>query len=131
LRHVVNRLTNPIATEEVNELKFNDRLEGDFAIFELSGKLMSHEDAMTRFHGQIHQYVNLNKKKIIVDLASIELMGSIGLGMLISALTAVKNAGGRMVLANITRIENLIAMTRLNKVFESYDSIEDAKQSFK
>jgi hypothetical protein len=36
-----------------------------------------------------------------------------------------------MVLANITRIENLIAMTRLNTVFESYDSVEQAVESFK
>ncbi len=92
---------------------------------------MAHEDNMTRFHGQIHQYINLNKKSIIVDLTKIEMMGSVGLGMLISAFTTVQNAGGRMVLANITRIQNLIAMTRLNTIFESYDSVEQAIESFK
>jgi anti-anti-sigma factor len=58
-------------------------------------------------------------------------MGSVGLGMLISARTAVNGAGGRMVLANITNVENLIAMTRMNTVFESYDSINEAVESFK
>ncbi len=99
-------------------------------MFKLSGKVISYDDSMTRFHGSIREYVNLNKKSVIVDLGKIELMSSVGLGMLISALTTVKNAGGRMVLANITRIQNLIAITRLNTVFESYDSVEQAVESF-
>lgn len=112
-------------------MKFSDSLEGDVAIFRLTGKILSYEDSITRFHGQIHQYVNLNKNHIIIDLEKIEVVTSIGLGMLISALATVKNAGGRLVLANITRIENLIAMTRLNTVFDSYDSVEEAVKSFK
>jgi anti-sigma B factor antagonist len=112
-------------------MKFKDKLEGDIAIFELSGKLMSHEDSVTRLHGRIHEYVNLNKNKVVVDLQKIELMGSPGLGMLISALTTVSNSGGRLVLANITRIQNLIAMTRLNLVFDSFDSLEEAIAALK
>ena len=112
-------------------MKFEDTLQGDVVLIKISGKVMAYEDSMTRFHGQIHQYINLHKKSVIVDLAKIEMMGSVGLGMLISALSTVQNAGGRMVLANITRIQNLIAMTRLNTVFESYDSVEQAIESFK
>ncbi|UCE23656.1 MAG: STAS domain-containing protein [Candidatus Zixiibacteriota bacterium] len=111
-------------------MKFSDSLEGDIVIFKLSGKVITYDDSMTRFHGRIHEYVNLNKNSIIIDLGKIELMSSVGLGMLISSLTTVKNAGGRMVLANITRIQNLIAITRLNTVFESYDSVEQAVESF-
>ncbi len=112
-------------------MKFKDKLDGDIAIFELSGKLMSHEESITRFHGQIHEYVNLNKNKVVIDLHKIELMGSVGLGMLISALTTVSNSGGRLVLANITRIQNLMAMTRLNLIFESFDSLEEALAALK
>ena len=112
-------------------MKFRDRLEGDIAIFELSGRVLNYEESITLFHGRIHEYINLNKKFVIIDLKKIELMGSIGLGMLISAFTSVKNAEGRMVLANITRIQNLIALTRLNTIFKSYDSLEDAMASFK
>jgi anti-sigma B factor antagonist len=111
-------------------MKFSDSLEGDIVLFKLSGRIISHDDSMTRFHGRVREYVNLNKKSVIVDLTKIELMSSVGLGMLISALATVTNAGGRMVLANITRIQNLIAVTRLNTVFDSYDSVEQAIKSF-
>jgi len=58
-------------------------------------------------------------------------MNSVGLGMLISALTTVKNSGGRLVLANITKIESILTMTRLITVFEHYDSRDEALKSFK
>lgn len=112
-------------------MKFTDSLEGNIVNIKVSGKVISYDDNMTRFHGRIHEYVNLNKKAVIVDLGQVERMSSVGLGMLISALSTVTSAEGRMVLANITRIESLIAMTRLNTVFESYDSVEDAIKSFK
>ena len=78
-------------------MKFTDSLDGDIVHFQLSGKIMSHEDSMTRFHGQMHEYINLNKKSVVIDLSKIEMMTSVGLGMLISALATVRNAGGRMV----------------------------------
>jgi anti-sigma B factor antagonist len=57
-------------------------------------------------------------------------MNSVGLGMLISALTTVKNSGGRLVLANITKIESILTITRLISVFEHFDSREEALKSF-
>ncbi|UCD65137.1 MAG: STAS domain-containing protein [Candidatus Zixiibacteriota bacterium] len=111
-------------------MKFSDSLEGDTVVFEVSGKVIAHEESTTRFHGRVREYINLNKKQVVVDLGKVETMGSVGLGMLISAFSTVTNAGGRMVLANITRIENLIAMTRLNTVFQSYDSLDEAVKSF-
>ena len=50
--------------------------------------------------------------------------------MLISALTTAKDAEGRLVLANITNIESILAMTRLITVFEHYDSRDAALASF-
>jgi anti-sigma B factor antagonist len=50
--------------------------------------------------------------------------------MLISALTTVKNSGGRLVLANITKIESILTITRLISVFEHFDSRDEAIKSF-
>jgi hypothetical protein len=38
----------------------------------------------------------------------------------------VKNSGGRLVLANITKIESILTITRLISVFEHFESREDA-----
>ena len=106
-------------------MKFADSLDNDVVIFDVSGKIMGGEET-TMFHGRIHEYITQNKKKIVVDLAKVEWMNSVGLGMLISALTTVKNAGGRLVLANITAIESVLTITRLINVFEHFDSRADA-----
>ncbi len=106
-------------------MKFEDSLQGEIVIIDISGKIMGGEET-TMFHGRIHEYLNRNKKKIVLDLAKTEWMNSVGLGMLISALTSVKNSGGRLVLANITKIESILTITRLISVFEHFDNREDA-----
>lgn len=111
-------------------MRFKDTLQGDIAVFELAGRIIGQSDKMTLFHGRINEYINLRKNSVVVDLKRIEVMSSAGLGMLISAHKSVSDAGGRLVLANITTIEDLIAMTRLNRVFGSYDSVEEAIESF-
>jgi anti-sigma B factor antagonist len=87
-------------------------------------------DETALFHGTIHEYLDKNKKNFIIDLSKVDWMNSVGLGMLISALTTVKNAGGRLVLANIDKIESILTITRLITVFEHYDNREEALKSF-
>ena len=110
-------------------MKFEDSVENDIVILDVSGKIMGGEET-TMFHGKLHEYINQNKKNIVVDLSKVDWVNSVGLGMLISALTTVKNADGRLVLANITKIESILTITRLITVFEHYDSRTEALQSF-
>jgi anti-sigma B factor antagonist len=85
----------------------------------------------TMFHGKLHEYVDAGKKKIVIDLAKVEWLSSVGLGMLISALTTVKNNNGLLKLTNVTdRIQSLLTITRLITIFDTHDSIEDAVKSF-
>jgi len=111
-------------------MKFEDFLENDIVILEVSGKIMG-GDETAMFHGKIHEYISQNNKNFVIDLAKVDWMNSIGLGMLISAFTTVKNAGGRLVLANITKIESVLTITRLITVFEHFDSREEAVKSYK
>ena len=110
-------------------MKFEDSLQDDIVVFSVSGKIMGGEET-TMFHGKMHEYIQLNKKNFVIDLAKVEWMNSVGLGMLISALTTAKNSGGRLVLTNITKIESILTITRLITVFEHYDSRDDALKSF-
>lgn len=111
-------------------MQFKDMVENDVVVLEVSGKIMGGEES-TLFHGKIHEYISSQQNNIVVDLAKVDWMNSVGLGMLISALTTVKNSGGRLVLANITKIESILTITRLISVFEHYDSRDEAIKSFK
>lgn len=65
--------------------------------------------------------------KVIVDLGEIDYINSNGLNSLISILTKTRTRGGEVVLININdKIQKLMLITKLNTVFTSADSIEEA-----
>lgn len=115
--------------ERLPEMKFEDAVEDGIVVFNISGKIMGGEPT-TLFHGRMHEYIAENKNNVVLDLAGVEWMNSVGLGMLISAFTTVKNSGGRLVLANMSKIESILAITRLITVFEHFESRKEAIASF-
>lgn len=104
--------------------------EDNITRIEIQGDMIGGPDAK-ELHDVIHDLINKKKYKLILDLSQVKLMNSSGLGILISGLTTAKRAGGDVILLNLTeRIKNLLAITKLDSVFESYDSYEQAKSQF-
>ncbi|RKX22800.1 MAG: anti-sigma factor antagonist [Candidatus Zixiibacteriota bacterium] len=111
-------------------MKISDTVQDNKVVISLEGKVMGGPDATT-FHGKLHEFVDAGKKKIVVNLGKVEWMSSVGLGMLISAMTTLKNAGGDLKLANVTdSIESLLTITRLVTIFKVYDSVDEALADF-
>jgi anti-anti-sigma factor len=106
-------------------MKLRDSLSGDIVTLELSGKLIA-GDQLTSFLGRVQYYLSLNKSRFLIDLHDVERMNSAGIGALVAAHMAATHAGGKFVLANITNVENLLNVTQLLRVFESYDSRDEA-----
>jgi anti-sigma B factor antagonist len=112
-------------------MKMTDRVVEDIAILEPKGKIMGGPDA-TMLHDKLHDYIDQNKKKVVIDLSKVEWMNSTGLGILISGLTTMRNNGGELKLAGLTeKIESLLTITKLITVFDNYDTVEQAIYSFK
>ena len=112
-------------------MKLTDRIVDDVLILEPKGKIMGGPDA-TLLHDKLHEFIDQNKKKVVIDLSKVEWMNSTGLGILISGLTTMKNNGGELKLAGVTeKIESLLTITKLITVFDNYDSVEQAIKSFK
>ncbi len=111
-------------------MKLTTREDSGVMILEPKGKIMGGPDA-TILHDQLHDYIDQNKKKVVIDLSKVEWMNSTGLGILISGLTTLRNNGGELKLACVTdKIESLLTITKLITVFESFDTVEDAVKSF-
>ena len=76
-------------------------------------------------------YLTKIKKNVVIDLANVKFMNSSGLGMLISGFTTMKNGGGMLKLANATeKINSLLVITKLITIFEHFDSVDKAVESF-
>jgi anti-sigma B factor antagonist len=94
------------------------------------GKMMGGPDA-EQFHETVKSYINQKKTNIVVDLGHVDWMNSPGLGTLISSLTSVRNAGGELVLARPTeKIDKLLIITQLEKIFKGFETVDDAVKSF-
>jgi anti-sigma B factor antagonist len=99
-------------------------------IIELKGNVMGGPDAQ-EFQDLLHKSLEEDKKNVVVDLANVKFMNSSGLGMLISGFTTMKNGGGLMKLANATeKINSLLVITKLITIFEHFESVDEAVQSF-
>ncbi len=100
-------------------------------LIELKGNVMGGPDASS-LNEELHKLIDGGKKNIVVDLGDVKFMNSSGLGMLIGALTTVRNAGGQLKLARASeKIESLLIVTKLITVFEHHEKVDEAIGSFK
>jgi len=111
-------------------MKIKTKEKYNAVVVELKGNVMGGPEAQ-EFHDLLHTLLDEGKKNIVVDLANVKFMNSSGLGMLISAFTTMKNGDGFLKLANATeKIESLLVITKLITIFEHYESVEEAANSF-
>lgn len=110
------------------KIKTTEKYEA--VIIELKGNVMGGDDTKD-FNELLHKLIDQGKTRIVIDLGDVKFMNSSGLGMLIGGLTTVKKANGQYKLANITdKIESLLIITKLITIFEHYESVDKALESF-
>jgi anti-sigma B factor antagonist len=103
---------------------------GDVTLLTLSGKMM-HGETSSEIHPYVKDLIEQGKKKVVVDMGKIKWFGSTGLGALLASYTSIKNADGELKIARPTRkISSVFYQMELNSVFDSYDSVEEAIESF-
>jgi anti-sigma B factor antagonist len=111
-------------------MKLSDRIQDDVVILEPKGKIMGGPDA-SLLQEKLYEYIEQNRKQVVVDLAKVDWMNSTGLGILISGYTSLRNNEGQLKLANVTdKIQSLLTITKLVTVFETYDTVDEAIASF-
>lgn len=112
-------------------MQMKEKIEGKAAILTFKGDLLGEPDT-TRVREKIHSLVNDDIKYVVIDLGGVNYINSSGLGSLIAALTSMRNAKGDLRLARVgEKVKNLFVITQLVKVFDTYESVQEALDSFK
>jgi anti-anti-sigma factor len=111
-------------------MKVNESQQGDILVLAIAGRIIDPKK-INLFHDLVRGHIEKGQKYFIIDLKKVEITNSLGLGMLVGTYASVKRAEGRLVLANVDSIKDLIIMMRLTVLFDIYDSLEEAVQSFK
>jgi anti-sigma B factor antagonist len=116
--------------QKKSTMKLSTREIEGITVIELNGNALGGPDA-TALNNVVHKLIEKKKKKIVLDLSKVKTMNSSGLGMLIAALTAVRNAGGNLLIAAASKkIESLLVITKLSTVFELFPSVKRAITNF-
>jgi anti-sigma B factor antagonist len=111
-------------------MKIDERSVEGVTILDLVGQIkLTQGDEMLK--DKIHSVVHQGNTKILVNLAGVDYVDSAGLGELVGAYTTVAKAGGKMKLLHVTKkMRDLLSITKLLTVFDTYDSEQEAIASF-
>jgi anti-sigma B factor antagonist len=112
-------------------MPIEERTSGAVTILDLSGKVtLGAGDTMLK--DKIHSLLYQGRKNVLLNLAQVQSLDSAALGEIVSAYTTMTREGGTVKLVNLTtRVQNLLSITKLLTVFDTYDTEAEALGSFK
>jgi anti-sigma B factor antagonist len=107
------------------------KMVGDVMVLAVVGDMTLDGSGATMIADKVRSEMVQGETRFVLDLGHVRYIDSAGLGELIHAFAAVRNRGGAMKLLNVTkRVNELLVLTRLLTVFESFDSEAEALASF-
>jgi anti-sigma B factor antagonist len=115
----------------MSQLNLKERQEGDVTILDLSGKITIGEGSV-QLREAVRGLLDGGRKKILLNLGDVAYVDSSGIGELVSSYTTTNNQGGQLKLLNLTKkIQDLLMITKLLTVFETFDNEQAALASYK
>ena len=111
-------------------MQIEERAVGDVVLLDLKGKITLGEgDELLK--DKVNSLVNQGHRKIVLNLAGVPYIDSAGLGEIVRTYTTVSRQSGSLKLLNLTkRITDLLSITKLLTVFETFETENEAVRSF-
>jgi anti-sigma B factor antagonist len=111
-------------------MQIEERAVGNVTILDLKGKLtLGDGDALLK--DKIHSLLHQGRKHFLLNLGDVPYIDSAGIGEVVSTFATVNRQGGTLKLLNLTkRIHDLLVITKLLTVFDTFSTEADALRSF-
>jgi anti-sigma B factor antagonist len=111
-------------------LRITSRETDGVRILDLSGRIVLGQECTT-LRETLKGLADRGEKKVLLNLADVNYVDSSGLGTLASGYLAIANREGKLKLLKLTkRIQDLMVLTNVIKVFEVFDDEAAALKSF-
>ena len=111
-------------------MEIRERTSGDVTILDLKGRLIL-GDGEQAFRELVHGPTYLGCHKLLLNFAGVTSLDSAGIGSLVWKYVTMKKQGGDLKLMHLTqRSRDILWVTKLNTVFETFDSEAAALKSF-
>ncbi len=103
---------------------FQSYIKNQTLVLKLKGDLIGDESG-PKLIGLVSDALNENATHCVVDLSEVRYISSSGIGVLITILTKMRNAGGEVLLASPSdHVKKLLIITKLNNIFNVFDSLD-------
>lgn len=111
-------------------MKITLQIVGEVCVLRLEGKFIVGGESIY-LKDKVKDVLKMGMKNILVDLGKVPYVDSTGIGFLVSSQAAVNNEGGSLkLLSPNPRVQEVLKITKLEKVFEIFSKEEEALTSF-
>ncbi len=109
-------------------MRFKKQTIRDVPVYELTGEIHGGKNSVA-LRQSICEHVVQNETDIVLDMTGVRAINNEGQNMLIANAEIVKKAGGRLAIVNIDNIESILAVSKLVRHLDYFDSKEEALES--
>ncbi len=107
------------------KLQFSQKKDPKVHYLFMEGDLIG-DEVGPRLAEMVSDSVEEGIKILVIDLEKVRYISSSGLGLLITLLTKMRNAGGELYLtAPSEHVKKLLIITKLNGIFKVFDSVDE------
>jgi len=111
-------------------MQISERKDNDIVIYSIKGDIDINSSPQVR--ESFEKLVNEKAMKIVINLAEVSYIDSSGLATLVEMLKKTRGYGGKIRLSNLAaKVRSLFEITKLEKLFDIYDTEEQVCADFK
>jgi anti-sigma B factor antagonist len=111
-------------------MKIEKRKKNGVVILDLKGKILIGE-GIDDLRKTINATIEEKETKLLLNFKDVPYLDSTGLGEVVRSYTSVKKEGGMVKIVNLTNnVRDLLSVTKLITVFETFEDEESAIKSF-
>lgn len=112
-------------------MQLEERIAGNVAIIKVTGDITLNKGGDVLLKDKVQSLLQQGQKDLLIDLSGVSYVDSAGLGEIVQAYATTKNRGGALKLLHVTkRLKDLLVVTKLLTVFDTFDNEAEALASF-
>lgn len=113
-------------------MQIDEQVNGDVTVVKVTGDITLNKGGDVILKDKINSLLQQGRKKLLLDLGGVAYVDSAGLGQLVQVRVTAGRSSAELKLLNITkRLKDLLVVTRLSTVFDSFESEAEGLDSFK
>jgi anti-sigma B factor antagonist len=111
-------------------VKTHTEVNGKVGVIDIKGSLVGDSDT-DLFRASVADFIEQGNKCLVINLSKVNYMNSSGIGSIISAHTTYAKNGGLVKLTGLnSNVHNLFVVTKLIDIFDVYETMDEAIDSF-